>query len=140
MNLTKSLTPAPLLSTKWTKLAPNTRWVLCFSSSDARFPSLPVNSSPNCPPLIRSSLPAVASDVGSSVRGDSQQEKLDNAEVNIEKVVYGCRFLAILAVWGSLIGSFLCFVKGCTYVIASFQGYFIDRGRVIMSLVEAIGK
>ncbi|XP_073130919.1 uncharacterized protein [Henckelia pumila] len=139
MNLTKSLTPPPLLSTKSTNLAPNTRWVLCFRSPDARSPSLPANSSLNYPSIIRSSVPAVASDVGSTVCGpDSQQEKLENVEVQIEKVIYGCRFLAILAVWGSLIGSFLCFVKGCSHVISSFQEYFMDRGRVIMSLVEAI--
>lgn len=27
------------------------------------------------------------------------------------QVIYSCRFFAILAVWGSLIGSFICFIK-----------------------------
>ncbi|XP_073021262.1 uncharacterized protein [Primulina eburnea] len=138
MNLTKSIAPVPLLSIKSTRFSPNTRWALCFRSSDSRFSLLPANSLLNHSPLIRSSITAVVSDVGSSVCGDSQKERLDGVEVQIEKVIYGCRFLAILAVWGSLIGSFLCFIKGCTHVVSSFQDYFIDRGRVIISLVEAI--
>ncbi|KAK9052874.1 hypothetical protein SSX86_029504 [Deinandra increscens subsp. villosa] len=59
-------------------------------------------------------------------------------EETFEKVIYNCRFLALLAVMGSLIGSFLCFIKGCTYVAASFQDYFMHHGRGIFQLVEAI--
>ncbi|CAL1386682.1 unnamed protein product [Linum trigynum] len=64
--------------------------------------------------------------------------ELEILEENIEKVVYRCRFLAILAVFGSLIGSFLCFIKGCVYVGTSFMQYFATRGKVIIYLVEAI--
>ncbi|XP_049355765.1 uncharacterized protein LOC125820376 [Solanum verrucosum] len=78
---------------------------------------------------VRASSPAIQSDVDS---------KLQIVEENIEKVIYSCRFFAILAVWGSLIGSFLCFIKGCTYVTASFQEYFRSRANVILLLVEAI--
>ncbi|KAJ9549692.1 hypothetical protein OSB04_022235 [Centaurea solstitialis] len=59
-------------------------------------------------------------------------------EENVEKVIYNCRFLTLLAVWGSLVGSFLCFIKGCTYVASSFQDYFLNHGRGILMLVEAI--
>ncbi|EPS62679.1 hypothetical protein M569_12108, partial [Genlisea aurea] len=79
--------------------------------------------------------PAVASDVSRDPA--PTEEDSHGVEVAIEKVIYGCRFFAILAVWGSLMGSFLCFVKGCGYVATSFQDYFHDRGKVIASLVEA---
>ncbi|XP_050214784.1 uncharacterized protein LOC126665895 isoform X1 [Mercurialis annua] len=64
--------------------------------------------------------------------------KLQAVEENIEKVIYRCRFLAIFGVFGSLIGSFLCFIKGCTYVMSSFMEYFANHGKVILLLVEAI--
>ncbi|XP_015575056.1 uncharacterized protein LOC8280143 [Ricinus communis] len=64
--------------------------------------------------------------------------KMQAIEEEIEKVIYRCRFLAIFGVWGSLLGSFLCFVKGCTYVGSSFMEYFVNRGKVILLLVEAI--
>ncbi|CAK7357264.1 unnamed protein product [Dovyalis caffra] len=64
--------------------------------------------------------------------------KLESLEENIEKVIYRCRFLAILGVWGSLVGSFLCFIKGCTYVVSAFTQYFVNHSKVIISLVEAI--
>ncbi|XP_076891699.1 uncharacterized protein LOC143543213 [Bidens hawaiensis] len=59
-------------------------------------------------------------------------------EETIEKVIYNCRFLALFAVMGSLIGSFLCFIKGCAYVVASFQEYFVRHKPGIFQLVEAI--
>ncbi|KAJ6343028.1 hypothetical protein OIU77_024109 [Salix suchowensis] len=62
----------------------------------------------------------------------------ESIEENIEKVIYRCRFLAILGVLGSLIGSFLCFIKGCTYVVSAFMQYLVNRSKVIMLLVEAI--
>ncbi|GFP81539.1 hypothetical protein PHJA_000297200 [Phtheirospermum japonicum] len=84
------------------------------------------------------SVTAVASNVSSAgLSHNPNEDKMEKLEVNIEKVIYGCRFFAILAVWGSLVGSFLCFVKGCVYIVSSFQDYFLDRGKVISSLVEA---
>lgn len=78
---------------------------------------------------LHASSPAIQSEVDS---------KLQITEETIEKVIYGCRFFAILAVWGLLIGSFLCFIKGCTYITASFQEYVASRAKVILLLVEAI--
>uniref|UniRef100_A0A2C9UHE8 Uncharacterized protein n=1 Tax=Manihot esculenta TaxID=3983 RepID=A0A2C9UHE8_MANES len=68
----------------------------------------------------------------------SQIRSLLAMEEDIEKVIYRCRFLAILGVFGSLIGSFLCFVKGCSHVVSSFMEYFVNHGKVILSLVEAV--
>lgn len=64
--------------------------------------------------------------------------KLDGIEEGIEKVIYRCRFLAILGVFGSLIGSFLCFIKGSTFVARSFLEYFVNRNKVIQMLIEAL--
>ncbi|KAK6934085.1 Uncharacterized protein family UPF0114 [Dillenia turbinata] len=93
---------------------------------------------------------------------DSRTATLQTIEDNIEKVhflhypllticlfsdlkkiwdrqtIYRCRFLTLLGVWGSLVGSLLCFVKGSTYIVASFFEYFVNRAKVIMLLVEAI--
>ncbi|GLT81036.1 hypothetical protein SLA2020_524440 [Shorea laevis] len=64
--------------------------------------------------------------------------KPEAMEEGIEKVIYRFRFLAILGVFGSLIGSFLCFIKGCTHVVSSFTEYFANGGKVVLLLVEAI--
>nr|XP_043606223.1 uncharacterized protein LOC122578343 [Erigeron canadensis] len=58
-------------------------------------------------------------------------------EETLEKVIYNCRFFTLLAVMGSLIGSILCFIKGCAYVLASFQDFFVNHGRGIFMLVDA---
>ncbi|CAL9127631.1 unnamed protein product, partial [Musa acuminata var. zebrina] len=62
----------------------------------------------------------------------------NDMEEKIEKVIYRCRFFTFLAVAGSLMGSVICFLKGCTYVIDSFREYFLSGGKVILMLIEAI--
>ncbi|CAL9129757.1 uncharacterized protein LOC135643514 isoform X1 [Musa acuminata AAA Group] len=55
--------------------------------------------------------------------------------------VTGCRSFTLIAVAGSLIGSILCFVEGCFFVLESYCQYFqpgMDQGGIIRSLVEAI--
>lgn len=94
------------------------------------FGSMPANTSV---PLTTTK----TSDVGSDVL-QNPTSKWEAWEVDIEKVIYGCRFLAFFAVWGSLVGSLLCFIKGSTYVVASFMDYYVKQGKVIMTLVEAI--
>ncbi|CAL0314232.1 unnamed protein product [Lupinus luteus] len=64
--------------------------------------------------------------------------KLEDIEEGIEKVIYRFRFMAILGVFGSLIGSFLCFIKGCTLVAQSFWDYFVNHSRIILLLIEAV--
>ncbi|OIT35128.1 PREDICTED: uncharacterized protein LOC109243786 [Nicotiana attenuata] len=83
---------------------------------------------------VHVSSPVIQSDVDSSTLHIPEE----NLEKNVEKVIYCCRFFAILAVWGSLIGSFLCFIKGCSCVVESFQAYFATRTKVIVYLVEAL--
>ncbi|KAL3844386.1 hypothetical protein ACJIZ3_001789 [Penstemon smallii] len=168
MNPTKALTriQTPPFCCKTINSLPNIKRALQFHPSTAKFPVfLCSNTTHNNVLLTDTSTPAVASDhVSSGVSKNSEQGKLESVEVNIEKVIYGCRFFAILAVWGSLVGSFLCFIKlpaelkrklyffwrssirhkdyfchiqGCAYVITSYQHYFLDRLKVIGYLVEA---
>ncbi|KAI3501604.1 hypothetical protein L1887_29503 [Cichorium endivia] len=86
------------------------------------------------------STPANIGEVGSSSIFHSSQSpgKSDRWEAIIEKVIYNCRFLTLLAVSGSLIGSLLCFIKGCAYVVSSYQEYFVNHGKGIFMLVDAI--
>ncbi|GER57643.1 ATP synthase gamma chain [Striga asiatica] len=133
MNPTKALSRAPTTPffLKAKKLGPNVRWAVQFRPKFVNF--RPTASGGDHLPVT-----TVASDVNSvGLSHEPKEAKVEKVEVYIEKLIYGCRFFAILAVWGSLVGSFLCFVKGCVYVVSSFQGYFVDRGKTIASLVEA---
>ncbi|XP_022140712.1 uncharacterized protein LOC111011276 [Momordica charantia] len=100
-----------------------------------RFPACASTSSG--PQVPAASAPLIQSDFSAAPR-TSALEKLETIEEGLEKAIYRCRFMAFLGVLGSLIGSVLCFVKGCVHVAASFSEYFVNRGKVIMLLVEAI--
>ncbi|XP_057477375.1 uncharacterized protein LOC130765059 [Actinidia eriantha] len=134
--LTSGPTNTIFIST--TKLAPNVTRVLKIRPSSVKFPvTVTTISRPDTAALVRSLSTAVSPDTGSGpARG--LPGKLEGFEEHIEKVIYGCRFLAMFAVLGSLVGSFLCFIKGCTYVVSAFQQYLVNRGKVIFLLVEAI--
>ncbi|KAJ4971604.1 hypothetical protein NE237_004703 [Protea cynaroides] len=66
------------------------------------------------------------------------------AESYIEKAIFDFRFLALLAVGGSLAGSLLCFLNGCVYIIEAYKVYWtgclkgIHTGQMVLRLVEAI--
>ncbi|KAA3470374.1 Membrane protein [Gossypium australe] len=53
---------------------------------------------------------------------------------------YGRAHREDIDVFGSLTGSFFCFIKGCSYIMSSFMEYWVDRSKVILLLVEAIGE
>ncbi|WJX61405.1 hypothetical protein P8452_46498 [Trifolium repens] len=105
---------------------------VCRSSSEASVSSSAVNPSS----------PLVASNSGfdSVVSHQEMPGKLEGIEEGIERMIYRCRFLAILGVFGSLIGSFLCFIKGSSFVAVSFLEYFVyvNRTKVIQLLIEAL--
>ncbi|XP_022738825.1 uncharacterized protein LOC111291393 isoform X2 [Durio zibethinus] len=115
------------------KLGPSFKRVSKLEPHVAKFPAS--KSSESQIPLV--AIAATNSQLDSDVFQGSSN-KLEAIEEDIEKVIYRCRFLTILAVFGSLTGSFLCFVKGCTYIMSSFMEYFVNRGKVIFLLVEAI--
>ncbi|XP_010449363.1 PREDICTED: uncharacterized protein LOC104731632 [Camelina sativa] len=78
-----------------------------------------------------------SSRVASAVTSSSTN-RFEALEEGIEKVIYSCRFMTFLGTLGSLLGSVLCFIKGCMYVADSFLQYSVNRGKVILLLVEAI--
>ncbi|XP_058105359.1 uncharacterized protein LOC131248879 [Magnolia sinica] len=65
-------------------------------------------------------------------------------ESTIERVIFDFRFLAILAVGGSLAGSLLCFLNGCVYIFDAYKVYWtcclkgVHSGQMVLRLVEAI--
>ncbi|CAN8256432.1 unnamed protein product [Cochlearia groenlandica] len=67
-----------------------------------------------------------------------------STESNVERIIFDFRFLALLAVGGSLAGSLLCFLNGCVYIIEAYKVYWtncvkgIHTGKMVLHLVEAI--
>ncbi|KAG6502639.1 hypothetical protein ZIOFF_034925 [Zingiber officinale] len=59
-------------------------------------------------------------------------------------VIFDFRFLALLAVGGSLAGSILCFLNGCVYIVDAYKIYWtscvkgVHTGQMVLRLVEAI--
>ncbi|XP_010439722.1 PREDICTED: uncharacterized protein LOC104723110 [Camelina sativa] len=80
----------------------------------------------------------VASASAAAAVTSSSTNRFEALEEGIEKVIYSCRFMTFLGTLGSLLGSVLCFIKGCMYVADSFLQYSVNRGKVILLLVEAI--
>ncbi|KAI5327159.1 hypothetical protein L3X38_026555 [Prunus dulcis] len=139
----RTVPPPPLPSSfnKTAKLSPNLDRVSGFSPHAFKF----------IVSMAASSRHGVSSDpqhsssqlIPSNVASDSSSfqnspSKVEDIEGHLDKVIYRFRFMAFLGVLGSLIGSFLCFIKGCTYVVRSFMEYSVNRNKVIWSLVEAI--
>ncbi|KAM1024037.1 hypothetical protein ACFX2I_037243 [Malus domestica] len=136
--------PLPSSFNKASKLSPN--WnrasgyclhalrpiVFMVASSRPGVSSAPQHSS--SPPISSD----IVSDAGVGQNSANSPNQVEAVEEYLDKVVYRFRFLAFMGVLGSLIGSFLCFIKGCTYVIQSFVEYSVNRSKVIWLLVEAI--
>ncbi|XP_061998779.1 uncharacterized protein LOC133716061 [Rosa rugosa] len=67
-----------------------------------------------------------------------------SAESSIERTIFDFRFLALLAVGGSLAGSLLCFLNGCVYIVDAYRVYWGScvkghhTGQMVLRLVEAI--
>ncbi|KAL5659579.1 hypothetical protein ACJX0J_032742, partial [Zea mays] len=59
-------------------------------------------------------------------------------------VIFDFRFLALLAVAGSLAGSVLCFLNGCVFIKEAYQVYWsscvkgVHTGQMVLKVVEAI--
>nr|GEU76836.1 uncharacterized protein [Tanacetum cinerariifolium] len=120
------------------KLSSNLGWV--YGRARPSGLRLPVACLATHDTQMAAASPANISDVGSS--GVLHESLLTGGkslwwEETLEKVIYNCRFMTLLAVMGSLIGSVLCFIKGCAYVVASYQEYFVNHGRGIFMLIEA---
>ncbi|NP_001167859.1 uncharacterized protein LOC100381563 [Zea mays] len=65
-------------------------------------------------------------------------------ETTVERVIFDFRFLALLAVAGSLAGSLLCFLNGCVFIKEAYQVYWsscvkgVHTGQMVLKVVEAI--
>uniref|UniRef100_A0A0D9X2D8 Structural constituent of ribosome n=1 Tax=Leersia perrieri TaxID=77586 RepID=A0A0D9X2D8_9ORYZ len=70
--------------------------------------------------------------------------KSTTVETTIERVIFDFRFLALLAVAGSLAGSLLCFLNGCVYIKEAYSVYWsgclkgVHTGQMVLKVVEAI--
>uniref|UniRef100_A0A1D1XRC1 UPF0114 protein in repA1-repA2 intergenic region n=1 Tax=Anthurium amnicola TaxID=1678845 RepID=A0A1D1XRC1_9ARAE len=89
--------------------------------------------------LLSPGTAAAASDVRVGVL-DGLFPRLNTQYVEelLEKMIYRCRFFTLLGVSGSLVGSVLCFLKGCGFIATSFVQYSVAGGRVMSVLIEAI--
>ncbi|MCO5563382.1 hypothetical protein L7F22_017023 [Adiantum nelumboides] len=71
---------------------------------------------------------------------------IERAENAIERAIFDFRFLSLLAVAGSLAGSFLCFLKGCVFIVESYAAFYAmclrgqHTGKMVLRLVEAVGE
>eukprot|EP00271_Cylindrocystis_brebissonii_P003420 TRINITY_DN1437_c0_g2_i1.p1 TRINITY_DN1437_c0_g2~~TRINITY_DN1437_c0_g2_i1.p1 ORF type:complete len:301 (+),score=64.08 TRINITY_DN1437_c0_g2_i1:318-1220(+) len=76
--------------------------------------------------------------------GGKAQSLTQAIETVVERVIFNCRFFTLLAVAGSLCGSFLCFLKGSAMVGYAMRVYFKRclagnlSGNIILRLVEAV--
>ena len=78
----------------------------------------------------------VASNSGfDSVVSQDMPGKHEGIEEGIEKMIYRCRFLAIFGVFGSLIGSFLCFIK---VSISHFVNLYLIKFTKIVVLLNRV--
>ncbi|KAG0452858.1 hypothetical protein HPP92_025522 [Vanilla planifolia] len=91
--------------------------------------------------FVRSAFASLPPPVASALRADTSGAASDGPliwEERIEMGIYRCRFLTFFGVLGSLMGSVICYLKGCVYVMNSITEYFSNGGKVIFMLVEAI--
>ncbi|CAL5071421.1 unnamed protein product [Urochloa decumbens] len=82
---------------------------------------------------------------GSGTNGAvSPTAKATAIETTVERVIFDFRFLALLAIAGSLAGSVLCFLNGCVFIKEAYQVYWsscvkgIHSGQMVLKVVEAI--
>jgi len=82
---------------------------------------------------------------GGSTNGTvSPTAKATAIETTVERVIFDFRFLALLAIAGSLAGSLLCFLNGCVFIKEAYQVYWsscvkgIHSGQMVLKVVEAI--
>ncbi|EOA17242.1 hypothetical protein CARUB_v10005515mg [Capsella rubella] len=138
-NAISAPSPSGTIFTGFRDFVPINKRLVKSSSRGLKLPSKTVTSADwswsfRSPGRLLSSRVASASAAVTS----SSTNRLEALEEGIEKVIYSCRFMTFLGTLGSLLGSVLCFIKGCMYVVDSFLQYSVNRGKVILLLVEAI--
>ncbi|XP_048495320.1 uncharacterized protein LOC104907628 isoform X2 [Beta vulgaris subsp. vulgaris] len=100
--------------------------------------SIPTISTPD------SQNPNFSNDPLASPNGKPLSKFVQSAESSIERIIFDFRFLALLAIGGSLAGSVICFMNGCVYVFDAYKIYWtsclkgVHSGQMVLRLVEAI--
>lgn len=114
-----------------------------FVNSGSRCENLKAGAKTALSPAVDTSA-EFNSDNGATVQDERSSKMSERVEEFIEKAIFNCRFLTLMAVAGSLAGSTLCFLKGCGFVFDSFKEYFRSHfyhhgsAKVIFLLVEAV--
>ncbi|KAL6841802.1 hypothetical protein ACP4OV_028314 [Aristida adscensionis] len=87
---------------------------------------------------------AVARSYGQNGSAAATAAKSTAVESAVERVIFDFRFLALLAVAGSLAGSLLCFLNGCVFIKEAYMVYWsscvsgVHTGQMVLKVVEAI--
>uniref|UniRef100_A0ACD5UKQ4 Uncharacterized protein n=1 Tax=Avena sativa TaxID=4498 RepID=A0ACD5UKQ4_AVESA len=87
---------------------------------------------------------AKSHDYGATNGAVSGTAKSTSIETTVERIIFDFRFLALLAVAGSLAGSLLCFLNGCVYIKEAYVCYWtscvkgVHTGQMVLKVVEAI--
>ncbi|KAJ1409018.1 hypothetical protein SESBI_23039 [Sesbania bispinosa] len=120
------------------------------SSPESKASSSPPQSVPSATtssstPFVESRPPEPAFNYAlSNPNGNPAVRIVRATESSIERIIFDFRFLALLAVGGSLAGSLLCFLNGCIYIIDAYKVYWtscvkgVHSGKMVLRLVEAI--
>ncbi|GJP56067.1 hypothetical protein CLOM_g15131 [Closterium sp. NIES-68] len=104
----------------------------------------------DCSEVAASTATATSSSDSTNADGAAERDSVTRArrvrslEDVIERTIFNFRFFTLMAVVGSLIGSALCFTKGCIFVAQSMKEFAlfcwngVGTGKVILLLVEAV--
>ncbi|KAI5681492.1 hypothetical protein M9H77_02720 [Catharanthus roseus] len=117
------------------------------SSSSSHESSSSSTLATNMSPFVESAKPNLEKGFNYALanpKGNPVTKFVKSSESSIERVIFDFRFLALLAVGGSLAGSVLCFLNGCVYIFDAYKVYWsccvkgIHTGQMVLRLVEAI--
>ncbi|GFP92399.1 hypothetical protein PHJA_001384100 [Phtheirospermum japonicum] len=115
------------------------------ASKSEKFSVSAKGSSPNAPFVEPSKTPEPPYNYAlANPNGNTFVRLVQSTESSIERVIFDFRFLALLAVGGSLAGSLLCFLNGCVYIFDAYKVYWtscvkgVHTGKMVLRLVEAI--
>uniref|UniRef100_A0A803LC21 Structural constituent of ribosome n=2 Tax=Chenopodium quinoa TaxID=63459 RepID=A0A803LC21_CHEQI len=116
--------------------------IVSLSSTSPASPPSPSESTVGNSPNLQNPKLSNSSIVNSN--GNPFVKFVQSAESTVERVIFDFRFLALLAIAGSLAGSVLCFMNGCVYVWEAYKVYWssclkgVHTGNMVLRLVEAI--
>ncbi|URD78909.1 UPF0114 domain containing protein [Musa troglodytarum] len=117
MSVASPATPVPAVRRNFAFRLRRASHVCCLGSSSAPFSASPSSTHSQS---HGESITKIAADPG----GNVVVRLAPASESTIERVIFDFRFLALLAVGGSLAGSVLCFLNGCVYIVDAYKVYW----------------